>query len=640
MTSYSQPSSDVYLINIPNVKSLSANFVYNFYVQNESVRDVSGVPAKYLNQRPDNVRPTERSAQVSFELRTPRYVVLSWKPVDQVLPRPDQDPVATQFLSTRNEDIQLDSRTYKKIISQENFTSDKFTPYVFSTSKTIEYAYRDINRDGNIDIGKSPESNVNEYIEKMLSEYADEDDDNLFNKRQEISAAVASIEKMADRPYETHGLYFFDQNDKPLTNVSGFDQAVNKSDIYFQTLINTLVLPDVFLSSSITEEITSNLNKRYSAVKSRPSVESPDEPVINPVYIGNKVDATNVKPAVPNVVGYVIEKYRLTTKGFVKEGEPILINDTSASSITDVRVMYGSTYYYSIKTVASITTYGYDDEEKASREIVYLISSKPQIANVECIENVPPPPPEVLDFLWDYKASKLTLSWQPPVNAQRDIKQYQVFRRSSIHEPFELLVQKSFDASAVKYSTGEVIDGNRKGMTSDESFFVEYTTETDCTYRDDDFVVDIDLLDTSKYIYTVCSVDAHGLVSNYGPQIEVKFDFFKNILVKDYVSISGAPRQYPNMKINIDLFKDVIKVQGQSSKKMSIYFMPEYFNIRNGQGDSGIKRMVSTKQDGEYYKIQFINLQNQKSDSVVVNIDDEENLTNFNAMPKSFVRDI
>jgi hypothetical protein len=149
---------------------------------------------------------------------------------------------------------------------------------------------------------------------------------------------------------------------------------------------------------------------------------------------------------------------------------------------------------------------------------------------------------------------------------------------------------------------------------------------------DNDFETDIDLLKTSKFIYTVASVDAHGMVSNYGSQFEVSFDFFKNRIVKQFVSSEGAPRQYPNMKLNIDLFKDVIKTEGQASLRMKVYFMPEYFKIRYpnvSDNDEIIKvqKMVSTSNEGSYYKMQFINLQNQKSDNLKIIIDDPDGMT-------------
>ena len=95
--------------------------------------------------------------------------------------------------------------------------------------------------------------------------------------------------------------------------------------------------------------------------------------------------------------------------------------------------------------------------------------------------------------------------------------------------------------------------------------------------------------------------------------------------MKKLISSAGAPKPYPNLHINVDAFKDVIKTDGFSSTKLKVYFMPEYFKIINETGL--IQRMVSTKQDNAYYKIQFINLQNQKSDSLKIVIDDPYELT-------------
>jgi len=53
--------------------------------------------------------------------------------------------------------------------------------------------------------------------------------------------------------------------------------------------------------------------------------------------------------------------------------------------------------------------------------------------------------------------------------------------------------------------------------------------------------------------------------------------------------------------------------------------MPEYFKIINSDGS--IQRMVSTKQENAYYKIQFINLQNQKGDSLKIAVDHPHEMT-------------
>jgi hypothetical protein len=142
-----------------------------------------------------------------------------------------------------------------------------------------------------------------------------------------------------------------------------------------------------------------------------------------------------------------------------------------------------------------------------------------------------------------------------------------------------------------------------------------------------DFKADPETLTVSKFIYAITSVDAHGLISNYSSQFEVTFDFLKNQLVKKIISNSGAPRAYPNMYLMTDTFKDVIKTSGGFSKKMKIYFMPDYLKLGNQQNGI-IQKMVETKQSDSFYKIQFINLQNQKSDSIKIKIDDSNDFMN------------
>jgi hypothetical protein len=118
----------------------------------------------------------------------------------------------------------------------------------------------------------------------------------------------------------------------------------------------------------------------------------------------------------------------------------------------------------------------------------------------------------------------------------------------------------------------------------------------------------------------VCCIDAHGLTSNYGAQFEIWFDQFKNQLMKRLVSHSGAPKPYPNMYLEADAFVDTIKVNGPTSRRLKLYFNPEYYAIENSDGN--LQKVVSTVQDGGCYKFQFINVDSQKSQIVTVNVDD------------------
>ena len=56
--------------------------------------------------------------------------------------------------------------------------------------------------------------------------------------------------------------------------------------------------------------------------------------------------------------------------------------------------------------------------------------------------------------------------------------------------------------------------------------------------------------DTSKVnIYTICSIDAHGLTSECSTQIGVVYDILLDKLIIDTISDAGAPIEYPNILI-------------------------------------------------------------------------------------------
>jgi hypothetical protein len=151
-------------------------------------------------------------------------------------------------------------------------------------------------------------------------------------------------------------------------------------------------------------------------------------------------------------------------------------------------------------------------------------------------------------------------------------------------------------------------------------------------YVDKEFYADIESFTSSKYIYALASVDAHGLISNYSAQFEVYFDFFQNKLIRKEISSAGAPRPYPNIDLDISVFKDVINVSGEASKKLKVYFTPEYFKIypnpskdpQNQQTILATKNLGSDKNG--YYKLQIINIQNQKSDFLEINVEDSFDL--------------
>lgn len=610
----SKTSDPIFSIRVPPVLDFSTNFIYNYYVADESTNESAGVPEIYIKKSIDQAPDQLDTSSTNFSLRLPRYVELSW----------NSPPFRSQnvYVSTPGPSIlnNLDS-----VATEDSFISSKYVPYTFSNLLEIENAYKDINNDGELTTsGISQATVIDNYVSNLMKSYSMTGEESEAKRiRQQLKQAIESIEKIADRPDETLGYKFYDIDGAKITRTSGFEKIV-RSGVSLYSQLNALVAPDIFVSASLPDSVTSEFNSYYQSTVGKSF--NVNDAVVKPIEIGPEAgDDSSFSSVDP--IGYIIERYELANEGF-KKTKTLVVDNFKTNKTVDTTIKYGSTYYYSIRTVARITTRGYSSDNRI-HNITYYVASQPLNTNVVCDEDVAPPAPIDLNFVWDYKKNKLNIAWAMPFNSQRDIKQFQILRRKSIYEPFELLQQQSFDFSATKFQTNEVIDGNRPDMTSEESAFVKYQDFPMMMFVDEEFNVDIEMLTSSKYIYTVASVDAHGYVSNYGAQFEVIFDFFKNRLVKKLISPSGAPRPYPNLLIDTDLFKDVIRVGGASSTKMKIYFMPEYFKLQYNNGR--IQKMVFTKQDESYYKMQFINLQNQKSDALKITIEDPKGLTKIDA---------
>ena len=120
------------------------------------------------------------------------------------------------------------------------------------------------------------------------------------------------------------------------------------------------------------------------------------------------------------------------------------------------------------------------------------------------------------------------------------------------------------------------------------------------------------------YIYALGAIDAHGLVSNYSAQFLVWFDRYQNKLQRRLVSHTGAPKSYPNMYIEGELFVNTIVTSGKPN--MRLYFNPQYYYYVDDE--HRCVPVVRTKQTGGRYKLQFMNVDNFKSTEVDITIDD------------------
>lgn len=631
MSAKSYISNPIHFINVSKIlKNFSSKFFYNFYITDETTNEDPVIPNVY---KKSTIAKNDFNI-INASTRVPRYVELSWTTGDF-----SQDNKTTNDTTNTTSEVLKNKKpphkiqdasiqeNHKKIFTHDNLVSSKYTPYNFTSYDSFANAVEDVNKSVEglplSATGLSQATILENFISDLIKGYEESPEKPDVEKlRDEIKNSITAIEKFVDRPESVLGYKFFNEDNKK--NKDNFAKLIEKNiKIYSQ--INNSYIADVFDMMQLPDGIVSQLNSRNFKI----GLPGWDDVELLPVSIGPKVKEFPDATKKAEVTGYIIDRYEFVNDAYSRD-KTIYIEDENTKSFIDFNVKYGTTYLYVMRAVTKIRMPSVLNSLGTINECTYYCAGKPITTTIDCVEDSPPPHPVELDFIWDYKNNQFFVKWQMPFNSQRDIKQFQIFRRKSINEPFELLEQQCFDFSATKATTGEIIDGNNLDMTKENLSFVKYVTIPTYNYLDPEFRINSETLTSSKYIYALASVDAHGFISNYSAQYEISFDFFKNQLIKRMISEPGAPRPYPNLLLTADLFKDVIQVSGMSSQKLKIYFMPEYFKITYNQ-DRGLKKIVYTKQDGGqvdcYYKLQFINVQNQKSDQLKIVIDDPQGLT-------------
>lgn len=607
----SDPSVSVDDVNVPEVKNQTAEFVYNFYDVDERVSPYSGSDSKPLS-------------------KFARYVLLKWT-----------SPIKTAFESSKQVSSKISQQNVslliqdnvEKVVSEDNFFNPGYVNHTFSDVAAIEQGASDLENFSriNYDVSESVFKMSKSQIEKIAkSEDASDDYTSPL-----IGKLAESYATLSDFPNESLGLRVYSEDG----NVVGDDDMIRSitDNLSLTMKINSKLIPDVFVQSSVKEDQKSLKSLKAAHVAAVNLNASKDGLFIVPIYNDfNKSSASNLTNPV-KFVGYIIDRYIASKNGFTKD-DTFYIEDISQTHYVDKTVLYGVTYIYAVRVVAAIKVMTYNSTGTSVDVSTIYVSSRPVSVPIECFEYCPPPPPDDLKFVYDYRNKSLVISWDTQMNPQRDIKQFQVMRRKSIREPFELIAQYGFDTTTVghtgsgkKYTTGERVDANNVEEMLREDLHMVHVQDAKIpksypvkTHTDRDFTVDTEFYVSSEYIYAVCSIDAHGMISNYSSQHYVTFDPYKNRLVTSVVCDSGSPRQYPNMNLRHDAFKDAIVVSGDDSRKLEIYFTPEYFRVRD---ENNVKYKIveaQTTNTNPHYVLQFINLDNQKTQQIRINIKDPQ----------------
>lgn len=620
----SLPSREIYVIDIPDVKAIDAQFVYNYFVPGEATDELAGTTSRYVNVRDDlkNSSDTMRLAT-----RVPRWIELRFRPAKIFDPMSNitkGTPVKSLKKKPTTNNRKLIADNMSKIMSEEEFASYYFTSMDFRDSRLFDKLHEFVAgtmvysslmgagyspNTGGVNIASS--HTVNGMFHGALAALP-------------MSADSNFVSLVTDNP-ELRGVSLVRPQDqqkarsqKLTTDISSVVPTAQINVKYAGSMIERAIvdplchfdneLLQTYEDAKKTQDVARQQLK--SSIISASEYKTYASPISKNV---NKNITTSSKQSILPL-GYLIDKIETRADGSIVTHDPIIIDNPDVGFTVDFNVKYYSIYTYVIRTLALVTMPAVMEDLNDIASAQFIIASRPTISTVDCRENVPPPPVADLNFVWDYDKENLIVQWSFPPNPQRDVKKFQIYRRENVDQPFQLLKMYDFDDSYVKAESREYVDQK----------LIEYMVDVPRT-----FYVDADFNKSSKYIYSVTCVDAHGISSGYSAQFELSFDVFKNRLVKKLISHQGAPRTYPNLYLQVDAFVDTIcdgpahdksKNPSGPHSRLTVYFTPECYNVVRG----GIKKpVVITNKDGGKYKLLMINIDNQQQQIVDMYIDNK-----------------
>lgn len=302
----------------------------------------------------------------------------------------------------------------------------------------------------------------------------------------------------------------------------------------------------------------------------------------NPVTNGFSLGFRTLKDF---VVGILIDKFYLN-----EENEKIYLCSSffttleslkaKSLEIIDRAVKYNRTYIYEARPV--LLKSDVKNTEIPKRINILVLGRRTSSFAIKCIERESPNPPAFLELEYDLNKKGILLKWGLPRNRQRDIVNFQIFKRESPFEPFKLIKEyRKIDV--------DVVNDTGVGVETPTESLIEHTKYLKFNFLDDK-------IENNKiYIYAVCCVDAHGIASAYSAQVAGRFNKLTSNLEVDAISLQGALKQYPNQFFPrktkfYDFENDVIANTPiiNNKSKMNIYFTPDYKNIIKGSKNISI----------------------------------------------------
>ena len=631
-------------INVPEVSEQKATFVYNYFVADERV--------KFDPENKVLDLSTSRSDELLFQVKNdniPRFVKIAFK-----------SPKKHGILKTKTSKS-LILNNLDKVMIEGASTNQFYTGFELLDTGADKALYKALRGAFfTIQVPKkknSPADNLDDLLDKLNEESEEHEKGTLTGQDKKLlKSALRQIQpssgqagRLTSAPSDVSDEVANFAND-PIQRQAfslQFDNSILRQVAESATRIPDTVFQDEFFSvKDVSYELERKSIKRHDpyAVGETYNTFTASPIEIKPYRDFQEKGGRNKRKEkykkklsqqpfneYPNIkiVGYMIQKFETNESGELINHGVLFSDNPEGLYIIDKKVRYGGVYTYKIRSLYEIelfseVRYAGDASLTNSSVCKVLVASEGMLTTVSCTENIPPPPPQNLRASFNFREKKPYLTWQFPVNPQRDIKRFQIFKRRSLSEPFTLIMEYDFDDSVIRSRVPEIaMAGKVKRFKSPQITFL------DEEYQPGD-----------SPIYTIASVDAHGMSSNYGVQMRISYDERRNKCKKEFISPPGAPKPYPNLLIEIDAFADSIRVSDY--ERMKIYFDPEYYKvyktIKNFKGHHMQKELNFLRIDPnkDTYKIHMINLDLQKDKILNIKLADKSGSPRSTASRASF----
>ena len=608
----SYPSVPALRINVPEAQDPKASFKYNFFLPDE--REVINNAGEVIDLS------VSRSDEIFFQMsndRMPRYVELSFKPPKKY----------SRIKEIRNS--RLVSSNLDKILVEGGSNSSDYTSFELLDTGAEKHLYDMMNSTLLItEVGEQKDSPQDGY-NKLLE--AQSDGSLTGEEKKLIASALKGMQSKGYAVARSDISPEVAETADDLTARQNFSMQMHNL-VFDQVIKSGLRIPD-----SIFQDEYGFISTKSSKISSDAKVKNSSNSMAEKLYTTH-IKPVEVKPvnqegksekfktlasstlpdygSYPRIshAGYIIKKLEILSNDSFEDRGYLVSDNPDGLYIIDKNVRYGGVYTYEIRSVYQVELIAESRvESDASLDSIsvakVLIASEGSMASVNCVEKVPPPPPTNINISFDYKTRKPFITWQFPVNPQRDIKRFQIFKRHSTGEPFTLITEYDFDNSTIRSSVNEIAqEQNLISFNSPRISFTDNTWENG-----------------QKPIYAIACVDAHGFSSNFSSQMQFEYIKRLNKVKNTLISYPNAPKPYPNILLNRDSFQDAIKVSGY--ERMRVYLDPEYYKVSKNVQSSGATieqdlNFISIDSNKDTYKIHILNLDLQKDKILNIKIGD------------------